>query len=92
MAKVTLYDFWAVWCAPCKIMNPIIEEIEKEYTGKVGIVKVNVDEPASLPLVERYQVGAMPTYIIESDNQVFRQFVGAQNKRTLTEALDQALT
>jgi len=89
--QVTLYDFWAAWCGPCKIMHPIIEEIEKEYAGKVKVVKVNVDEPTSQEMVSHYQIGAMPTYIIEKGSQVLQQFVGAQSKKTLTEALGRVL-
>jgi len=88
---ITLYDFWAAWCGPCKIMHPIIEEIEKEFSGKVKVVKINVDEPTSQKMVEQYQIGAMPTYIIEKKGQVVNSFVGAQGKTKLVEALNQAL-
>lgn len=90
--SITLFDFWAAWCGPCKIMHPIIEEIEKEYAGKVKVVKINVDEPASQTMVEKYQVGAMPTYIIEHKGQVVNQFVGSQSKTTLTNNLNQLLS
>jgi len=89
--QVTLLDFWAAWCGPCKIMNPIIEEIEHEYSGKIKVVKINVDEPTSQKMVEQYQIGAMPTYIIEQNGQVVSSFVGSQSKKTITGALDQAL-
>jgi len=91
MAGVVLYDFWAAWCGPCKFMHPIIEEIEKEYHGKITVQKINVDEDGSQQLVEQYQVGAMPTYIIEKNGQVVNQFIGAQSKKVLTEALNSAL-
>jgi thioredoxin 1 len=89
--SITLYDFWAEWCGPCKIMHPIIEEIEHQYGGKVVVKKINVDEANNQPLIEKYQIGAMPTYIIEKGDQVASQFVGAQSKLRLTEALDKAL-
>jgi thioredoxin 1 len=88
---VTLFDFWAAWCGPCKFMHPIVEEIEKEFAGKVKVVKVNVDEPSSQAMVEQYQIGAMPTYIIEKKGQVLNSFVGAQSKTVLTNALNQAV-
>lgn len=72
-------------------MHPIIEEIEKEYHGKITVQKINVDEDGSQQLVEQYQVGAMPTYIIEKNGQVVNQFIGAQSKKVLTEALNSAL-
>ncbi|OGD61018.1 thioredoxin [Candidatus Berkelbacteria bacterium RIFCSPLOWO2_01_FULL_50_28] len=89
--NVTLLDFWAAWCGPCKIMHPVIEELEHEFAGKVRVVKVNVDEPTSQKMVEQYQVGAMPTYIVEKDGNVVVQYVGTQSKRTLVEALNKAL-
>ncbi|MEK7535153.1 MAG: thioredoxin domain-containing protein [Patescibacteria group bacterium] len=89
--SVTLYDFWAAWCGPCKIMHPVVEDIERSYAGKVKVVKINVDEASNQAMVERYQIGAMPTYIIEKKGQVVNSFVGAQSKVTLVSALDQAL-
>lgn len=91
MSTVKLLDFWAAWCGPCKVMNPIIDEIEKEFAGKVTIEKYDVDAPENQTKVEEYQIGAMPTYIIERDDQVFEQFVGAQSKTTLVNTLKQAL-
>lgn len=89
--SVTLFDFWAAWCGPCKVMHPIVEEIEKEFAGKVKVVKINVDEPNSQAMVEQYQVGAMPTYIIEKQGSVVNSFVGAQSKTNLVNSLNQAL-
>lgn len=91
MEKVALLDFWAAWCGPCKVMHPIIDEIEKEYAGKVKVVKYDVDDAANQAMVEKYQVMAMPTYFVEKDGQVVGQFVGAQSKKTLVEAIDKAL-
>lgn len=89
--SIKLLDFWAAWCGPCKIMHPIVEEIEKTYQGKVEVLKYNVDENENAELVQKYQVQAMPTYIIEKDGQVVQQFVGAQSKSAITNALDAAL-
>lgn len=90
--SVKLIDFWAAWCGPCKIMNPIIEELEKEYGNKITVEKYDVDDPANQEVVQKYQVMAMPSYFVEKDGQVIEQFVGAQPKSTLTKALDQALS
>jgi thioredoxin 1 len=90
--SIIFYDFWAAWCGPCKVMHPIIEEIEKEYEGKVTVKKINLDEPESQELTLKYPITAVPTYIIEKNGQVIQQFIGAQHKNTITEALDQALS
>lgn len=89
--NIKLLDFWAAWCGPCKIMNPIIEELEKTYEGKLTVEKINVDAPESQEMVAKYQVMAMPTYFIEKDGQVVQQFVGAQSKSALVAAIDKAL-
>jgi len=89
--KVKLIDFWAVWCGPCKIMNPVIEELEKTYEGKITVEKFDVDAPENQAKVVQYQVMAMPTYFIEKDGEVVAHFVGAQSKTVLKDALDKAL-
>jgi len=89
--QVKLLDFWAAWCGPCKIMHPVIEELEKTYNDRVEVIKYNVDEEENQAPVQQYQVMAMPTYIIERDGQVVQQFVGAQSKTVLAQALDKAL-
>ncbi|MDP3993213.1 MAG: thioredoxin [bacterium] len=88
---ITMFDFWAAWCGPCKVMHPIVEEIEKEFAGKIKVVKINVDEPNNQAIIEQYQIGAMPTYIIEKKGQVLNSFVGAQSKTVLVNALNQAV-
>ncbi len=91
MKEVKLLDFWAAWCGPCKVMNPIVEEIEHEFADKIVVEKVDVDAPENQGKVMDYQIGAMPTYIIEKNGEVIQAFVGAQSKKTLVEALNQAL-
>lgn len=90
-AKVKLLDFWAAWCGPCKIMNPIIEELEKQFEGKIMVEKIDVDAAESQAIVAKYRVMAMPTYFIEKDGEVVEQFVGAQSKTTLINAINKAL-
>lgn len=90
-SHVILRDFWAAWCGPCKIMNPIIEEIEKEYGNKIQVEKINMDEEDNQPVIDQHQITAVPTYIIEKDGQIIDQFVGSQHKKTLTDALDKSL-
>ncbi|KKQ26165.1 MAG: Thioredoxin [Candidatus Roizmanbacteria bacterium GW2011_GWC2_37_13] len=70
-------DFYADWCGPCKMTEPIIEELAKELTG-VKFVKVNVDE--NQELASSYQVFSIPTFMIFKDGQAAHQFVGAMGK------------
>lgn len=78
-----LIDFWAVWCGPCQMQNPILEEIAREYDGKVKIGKLNVDEnPAS---AGKYGVISIPTLILFKGGQIVKQMIGVQSKETLVE-------
>lgn len=90
--KIKLIDFWAEWCGPCKIMHPIIEELEKEYGDKIEVEKYDVDDAKNQKIVQKYQVMAMPTYFILKNDKVLQQLVGAQSKSTLTKILDEAIS
>ncbi len=85
---IELLDFWAVWCGPCKIMEPIMDEIEKEYANKVTIRKINVDEEEHQQLVQQYNIMSIPTYILKNKGEVVDHFVGAQSKPTITNKID----
>jgi thioredoxin 1 len=78
-------DFWAEWCGPCKFMEPIIDELEKEYKGKVEIQKINVDE--NQELTSSRQVMSIPTYIIEKDGQEVERIIGATQKDNFVKLL-----
>lgn len=80
-----LLDLWAAWCAPCRIMNPVIEEIEKEFAGKVEVVKINVDEQPQE--AQKYGVMSIPTYIIEKDGQEVGRKIGVTAKADLLNLL-----
>lgn len=75
---IKLIDFWAVWCGPCKMMNPIIEELEKELTGQVEFEKVNVDENNERASVAG--VLSIPTYVIEKEGKEVDRLIGARSK------------
>jgi thioredoxin 1 len=81
-----LVDFWAPWCGPCKAMNPILEELAKEYEGKVKIVKVNVDENTDAP--GRYNVMSIPTFLLVKDGKPFGTVVGARPKADMKKEID----
>ena len=71
-------DFWAEWCPPCKAMNPMIEELEKEFAGKVEFVKYNVEEHKEL--TQKYVIMAIPAYIIEKDGKEVARTSGTRSK------------
>ena len=79
--KLVLADFWAPWCGPCRVVGPVLEEISKELSGKVEIVKINVDEQQDL--AARYGIMSIPTLILFKDGNVFDQTIGAAQKSKL---------
>jgi thioredoxin 1 len=89
--KVELLDFWAVWCGPCKIMDPILHEIESEYVGKLTINKLNVDDEVNNDLVAKYQVMSIPTYILLVNGEVEGSFIGVTPKEMMKKQIDEAL-
>lgn len=82
----TLIDLWAPWCTPCKLMNPVIEELEKEFEGKVEFKKVNVDEEPDV--ASKYGVMSIPTFIIEKDSQEIGRKIGITAKKDLVALLN----
>ena len=86
---VTVVDFWAPWCGPCKIISPLIEELMKEYSGKAKVGKMNVDENPQIP--GQYGIMGIPTVMIFKNGQPVKSMVGAQSKQTYKMAIDEAL-
>ncbi|MCW8859353.1 MAG: thioredoxin TrxA [Deltaproteobacteria bacterium] len=84
-----LVDFWATWCAPCKAIAPVLDQLADEYEGKVKIGKVNVDENPATP--GQYGVRGIPTMILFKDGQVVDQLVGAVPKNQVESLLQKAL-
>ena len=84
-----LVDFWAEWCAPCKMIAPMLNEIADEYKGKVSIVKLNIDESPKTP--QKFAVRGIPTLILFKNGQVEGQKVGALRKTDLAAFLDSKL-
>jgi thioredoxin 1 len=85
---VTLVDFWAEWCGPCKMMTPVIDELASEYGDKVTVGKIDVD--AEQELAMKFQVSSIPTLIVFKDGEVAERFVGVTSKSDLATALDAA--
>lgn len=75
---IKVLDFWAEWCPPCKIMNPIIEELEKELAGKLIFEKINVDQNPQK--ASEFGVMSIPTYIVTKDDKEVDRLIGATSK------------
>jgi thioredoxin 1 len=84
---VTLKDFYADWCGPCKTQDPILEEVEEEHPG-VELEKVNVDEQQDV--ANEYQVRSLPTLVVENDEGVVERFVGVTQADDIEDALADA--
>lgn len=81
-----LVDYWAEWCGPCKMIAPVLEEVAKEYAGRLKVAKLNIDEnPATPP---KYGIRGIPTLMIFKNGQVEATKVGAMSKSQLTAFID----
>ena len=85
----TLVDFWAEWCAPCKMIAPTVEALAQEYAGKVRIGKLNIDENPSVPT--KFGIRGIPTLMLFKGGEVVEQVVGVKSKADLKAAIDRAL-
>jgi thioredoxin 1 len=84
-----LVDFWATWCGPCRSIGPIVEELAKDYTGKVKMTKLNVDENPATP--SQYGVRGIPTLILFKGGKILDQIVGAVPKARLVAMIEKSL-
>jgi thioredoxin 1 len=86
---LVLVDFWAVWCGPCRMVAPIVDEIAKDYTGKLKVVKLNTDENPDI--AGKYQIRGIPTLMFFKGGQTVDQVVGAVPKAQLKTKVDTLL-
>lgn len=83
-----LVDFWAAWCAPCRIVDPIVHELSEEYGEKLKVGKLNVDENQ---IAAKYNVMSIPTIMLFKNGQPVKSVIGAQAKENFKKAIDEAL-
>jgi thioredoxin 1 len=85
-SEPVLVDFWAEWCGPCKMITPTLEELAKDYAGKLRIAKLNVDD--SPDVARRFEVMSIPTLILFKDGEPVQRMVGAKGKGQMVQELD----
>lgn len=87
--KPALVDFWAVWCGPCRIVGPIVEEIASEYDGRAVVGKLDVDTNRETAV--KFGIQAIPTLLLVKDGQIADRIVGAVDKNSIKSKLDALL-
>ena len=83
--KTVLIDFWATWCGPCRMLSPIVDEIENEVSNKVKVGKINVDEEQDL--ASKFGIMSIPTLVVMKNGQEVKRMVGVQPKQTILDAI-----
>ena len=84
--KLSVVDFWAEWCGPCRAIGPVIDELSKEYTGKVNVGKVNVDENPQISM--NFGITSIPAILFIKGGQVVDKLVGAQPKANFVKKIE----
>ncbi len=84
-----LVDFWAAWCAPCRMLAPVVEAIAEKYEGKARVVKLNVDE--NMATSGKYNIRGIPTLLLFKDGVIKEQIVGNTTKDTISKMIDNDL-
>lgn len=84
--KFVLVDFWATWCAPCRMIAPVIEKLAEQYDGKITVAKVDVDQQQELSI--RYGIQSIPTVILYKDGKIAAKEIGVKPLNSFTKMLD----
>lgn len=85
-----LVDFWAEWCAPCRIQDPILKELSKSYKDKIKVAKLNVDENPST--ASKYGIMSIPTLMFFNQGKSIKQFIGVQSKEILESEFEKVIS
>lgn len=86
---VTLVDFWATWCPPCRMQGPIVEKLSEEYIDQAKVAKVDVD--SNQELATQFGIQSIPTLLLFKDGEIVNKFIGLQSKDVLDGAIKDAL-
>ena len=84
--KLVIVDFWATWCGPCRMLSPLLDEVEAEMEDKVEVVKVNVDDADEIAM--RYRIMSIPTLVFVKNGQMVDRSVGAMPKSALVDKIN----
>ena len=84
--KLVVVDFWATWCGPCRMLTPILDEVEEEMAGKLEVVKVNVDDADEI--AAQFRIMSIPTLLFFKNGQLVDKTVGAMPKNVLVERIN----
>jgi len=87
---LVMVDFWAVWCGPCQMVAPIVEDLSNEYAGRLKVAKLNTDENPAV--ASRYQIMGIPTLLFFKDGKPMDKIVGAAPKKQFKDKIDSLLT
>ncbi len=88
--ELVMVDFWAVWCGPCQTVAPIVEELAKEYAGKIKVMKLNTDEVQEV--AAKFQIMSIPTILFFKNGQPVEKIVGARPKPQFKQIIDSLLS
>lgn len=87
---LVMVDFWAVWCGPCRVIAPVVDELAQEYEGRLRVLKLNTDENPDV--ASRYQIMGIPTLLFFKDGKPVDKIVGAAAKKQFKDKIDSLLT
>ncbi len=86
-----LVDFWAAWCGPCRMMEPVLEDLAREFDGKLVIAKADIEDSSNRALAMKYEIRSIPNLKLFSSGSVGQEFIGYRDKNTFTRELKAAL-
>ena len=84
--RLVIVDFWAVWCGPCRMLSPILDEVEEEMADKISVIKVNVDDADEIAM--KYRIMNIPTLLFFKNGQLVDKTVGAMPKNVLVDKIN----